>query len=283
MRRRPAAHTRVPVLLAVTTAFTTVALATLLFPRPADAQSAKQQVARLVEQRQGQFAGVAHQIWGFAELGYQETKSTALLQKQLRDAGFRVQAGVAGLPTSFVAEWGSGKPVVAFMAEFDALPGLSQAAVPVRQPVAEGGTGHGCGHNLLGSASVDAAMAVKDWLASSGTKGTVRVYGTPAEEGGSGKVYMARAGLFDDADAVLAWHPGDANSAAPSTNLALISAKFRFHGIAAHAAAAPDKGRSALDAVEAMDAMVNLMREHVPQETRIHYVITNAGTTLGEV
>ncbi|MEJ2215749.1 MAG: amidohydrolase [Gemmatimonadota bacterium] len=249
----------------------------MLIPCPALSQSPKEQVARLVEQRQDHFADVAHQIWGFAELGYQETKSSALLQEQLRQAGFHVQAGVAGLPTAFVAEYGSGKPVIAFMAEFDALPGLSQQAVPERKPVTEGAPGHGCGHNLLGTASVDAALAVRDWLASSKTSGTIRVYGTPAEEGGSGKVYMARAGLFDDADAVLAWHPGDANDASPSTNLALISAKFRFHGIAAHAAAAPDKGRSALDAVEAMDAMVNLMREHVPQETRIHYVITNGG------
>ncbi len=254
-----------------------LALAVLLVPHAVLAQSAKEQVARLVEQRQDHFADVAHQIWNFAEMGYQETKSSALLREQLRKAGFRVTAGVAGLPTAFVAEYGSGKPVIAFMAEYDALPGLSQQAVPERKPVTAGAPGHGCGHNLLGTASVDAALAVRDWLASSKTGGTVRVYGTPAEEGGSGKVYMARAGLFDDADAVLSWHPGDANNASPSTNLALISAKFRFHGTAAHAAAAPDKGRSALDAVEAMDAMVNLMREHVPQETRIHYVITNGG------
>jgi aminobenzoyl-glutamate utilization protein B len=223
------------------------------------------------------YADIAKQIWGFAEVGYQEQKSSALLQSQLRAAGFDIKAGVAGIPTAFVATAGSGKPVIGIVGEFDALPGLSQDATATRLPLVAGGPGHGCGHNLFGTGSVAAAIAVKEWIASSGHTGTLHFFGTPAEEGGAGKYYMLRAGLFTDVDTVVAWHPGDRNEASPSTTLANISAKFRFHGLSAHAAAAPDKGRSALDAVEAMDHMVNLMREHVPQETRIHYVITNGG------
>src|SRR6185295_15942062 len=189
------------------------------------------------------YADIAKQIWGFAEVGYQEQKSSALLQSQLRSAGFDVTAGVAGIPTAFVASAGSGKPVIAIVGEFDALPGLSQDAVASRKALVAGGAGHGCGHNLFGTGSVAAAIAVKEWLASSRHPGTLRFYGTPAEEGGSGKYYMLRAGLFKDVDAIVAWHPGDRNEASPSTTLANISAKFRFHGISAHAAAAPDKGR----------------------------------------
>lgn len=223
------------------------------------------------------YAEVAQKIWGFAEVGFQEIQSSALLQQQLSAAGFAVKAGVAEMPTAFVASYGSGHPIIGFVGEFDALPGLSQDAVPERRPRQEGAAGHGCGHHLFGTASTAAAIAVKEWLASSGRTGTVRFYGTPAEEGGSGKVYMVRAGLFDDVDAVVSWHPGDHNEATPSSTLANITAKFRFHGVSAHAAAAPDKGRSALDALEAMTHMVNLMREHVPERTRIHYVITRGG------
>ncbi len=230
-----------------------------------------------IQARQAEYADVALKIWNFAELGYLETKSSALLQQKLAAAGFTVKAGVADIPTAFVASYGSGKPVIAFIGEFDALPGLSQAAVPVRQVVKDGAPGHGCGHNLLGTASMAAAIAVKDWLASSGRTGTVRFYGTPAEEGGGAKGYMVRAGLFDDVDVAISWHPGQSNDVSPSSNLAMVSAKFRFHGIAAHAAAAPERGRSALEAVEAMDMMVNMMRQNVPQETRIHDIITHGG------
>jgi len=231
-----------------------------------------------IDAKRTRYADVAKQIWGFAEVGYQEQKSSALLQQQLRAAGFNVRAGVADIPTAFVATVGSGKPIVAIVGEFDALPGLSQEAGSAeRKPVVRDAPGHGCGHNLLGTGALAAAVAVKDWLQSSGHAGTLRYYGTPAEEGGSGKVYMVRAGLFKDVDAVVSWHPGDRNAADPSSTLANISAKFRFHGLAAHAAAAPEKGRSALDAVEAMDNMVNMLREHVPQETRIHYIITRGG------
>ncbi len=235
-------------------------------------------VVEAIDTNRGHYAEVARQIWDFAEVGYQEQKSSALLESELKAAGFAVQAGVAGIPTAFVAGFGSGTPVVAIIGEFDALPGLSQTAgAPTRQPIVADAPGHGCGHNLLGTGALAAAVAVKDWLRATGHAGTLRFYGTPAEEGGAGKVYMLRAGLFKDVDVAVSWHPGDRNDASPSSTLANISAKFRFHGIAAHAAAAPDKGRSALDAVEAMDDMVNMMREHVPQETRIHYIITRGG------
>jgi aminobenzoyl-glutamate utilization protein B len=229
-----------------------------------------------IEAKRAIYADVAKQIWSFAEVGYQERKSSALLQEQLNANGFSVKAGVAEIPTAFVASYGSGKPVIAIIGEFDALPGLSQDAAPRRSAIVADGAGHGCGHNLLGTAALAAAVGVKEWLAA-GHPGTLRYYGTPAEEGGSGKVYMVRAGLFNDVDAVVTWHPGDRNDASPSTNLANITGKFRFHGVAAHAAAAPDRGRSALDAIEAMDYMVNMLREHVPQETRIHYIITRGG------
>jgi aminobenzoyl-glutamate utilization protein B len=221
--------------------------------------------------------GLAQDIWGYAELGYLETESSRRLQSYLSARGFAVDSGVAGMPTAFVASAGGGTPVIAILAEFDALPGLSQRAVPVREPEAEGAPGHACGHHLFGAASAAAGVAVARWLEAEGRRGTVRVYGTPAEEGGSGKVYMAREGLFDDVDVVLHWHPADRNDASPYTTTANKSAHFRFHGVAAHAASAPELGRSALDGVEAMNHMVNLLREHVPQESRIHYVITHGG------
>jgi aminobenzoyl-glutamate utilization protein B len=251
--------------------------ATTAYDAPLLAQDAKTVVANSIDAQQAHDADVARQIWSYAELGFQETRSSNLLQQQLREAGFEVEAGIAGMPTAFVAEWGSGKPVIGILAEFDALPGLSQDTVPFRQPLIDGGSGHGCGHNLFGTASTAAAIGVKQWLEASQTGGTIRLYGTPAEEGGDGKVFMVMDGQFDDVDAVLSWHPGDRNDASPSHNLAVISAFFRFHGVSAHAAAAPDRGRSALDAAEAMDMMVNQMREHVPQTTRIHNVIRNGG------
>ena len=181
---------------------------------------------------------------------------------------------LAGLPTAFVASYGQGKLVIGVLAEFDALPGISQSASPVRETLSDKPNGHACGHHLFGVGSVAATLAVKYWMDKHDVKGTVRLYGTPAEEGGSGKVYMVRAGLFSDVDAVLHWHPSDRNAANPATSLANKSARFTFTGISAHVAATPHLGRSALDGVEAMNYMVNLMREHVPQESRMHYVIT---------
>jgi len=243
----------------------------------AQKNAAQSKIIASIEAKETDYAKIAHQIWEFAEPGYLEVKSSALLQEELKAAGFDVKAGVAGIPTAFVASYGAGGPVIGILAEYDALPGLSNTTDPEQKALVNGAAGHGCGHNLFGTASVAAAIAVKDWLKSSGTKGTVRLFGCPAEEGGSGKVYMVRAGLFNDVDAVLHWHPGNANTASISPWLANKNAKFRFYGTAAHAAGSPDKGRSALDAVEAMDNMVNMMREHIPQETRIHYVITHGG------
>ncbi|MBN3584176.1 amidohydrolase [Algoriphagus aestuarii] len=238
---------------------------------------AQDEVLKKLDEKTAFYSEVSQTIWDYAELGYLENKSSALLQKTLTDAGFTVKAGVADIPTAFMAEYGSGKPVIGIMAEFDALPGVSQKAVPFREPVVEGGAGHACGHHLFGTASVAAGIAAMDWMKENNIQGTIRVYGTPAEEGGGGKVYMAKSGIMDDVDAMLHWHPSSANNAGANSSLANISTKFRFYGEASHAAAAPDRGKSALDAVEAMNFMVNLMREHVPMETRMHYVITRGG------
>ncbi len=262
-------------MIRLATALSFVALASA--PAAAQGDDADASLTRFLNAQRADFDEVALQIWDWAEVGYQEERSSALLQEQLAAGGFTVDAGVAGMPTAFVAEWGAEGPVIGILAEFDALPGVSQAAVP--EPLEREGVhaGHACGHHLFGTASVAAGLAVRDWLERSGTPGRIRIYGTPAEEGGAGKVYLVRAGLFDDAEAVLAWHPGDRNDASPGDSLANLSAKFRFRGLSAHAASAPDQGRSALDAVEAMNFMVNLMREHVHERSRIHYVITRGG------
>jgi len=243
----------------------------------ASGDAGRRAVLAAVEARSERSIGIARQIWEFAELGYQERRSSRLLQSELAAAGFSVEAGVAEIPTAFLATWGSGRPVIGMLAEFDALPGLSQAAVPYRQPVVADAPGHACGHHLFGAGAVAAAIAVRGWMEETGTPGTLRVYGTPAEEGGAAKAYLARAGLFADVDAVLHWHPRDRNQVSFASTLANKSAKFRFRGEPAHAAAAPERGRSALDGVEAMTFMVNLMREHVPEQTRIHYIITRGG------
>ncbi|AYA35979.1 amidohydrolase [Hymenobacter oligotrophus] len=265
------------------TATAALLLGTLLLTAasgPADTapvEALKQQALKDLEGSYADYRKVALQIWDYAEVGYKETRSSALLQKTLRANGFNVQAGVAEIPTAFVATYGSGEPVIGILAEFDALPGLSQQAVPAKQAVAGQDAGHGCGHHLFGAASVAAGIELKKLLQQHKLKGTIKVYGTPAEEGGSGKVYMVRDGLFKGVDAVVHWHPANENRTMLNNYLANSSAKFRFRGVSAHAAMAPERGRSGLDAVEAMNHMVNLMREHVPQETRIHYVITSGG------
>lgn len=237
-------------------------------------------IIKKLDEEKSSYYQMAETIWKWAEPGYLENKTTALLQETLKKQGFTIETGIAEIPTAFVATYGSGKPVIGILAEMDALPGLSQKPTPERNALEENGYGHGCGHNLFGTGSLAAAVAVKNWMEANKIKGTIRLYGTPAEEGaGGGKTYLVRAGLFNDVDAVLHWHPGDHNSASPSSTLAYKVANFRFKGIAAHAAAAPEKGRSALDGVEAMNFMVNLMREHVSQETRIHYVIKKGGVT----
>lgn len=231
-----------------------------------------------VDRRAPVLASTARAIWDFAEVGYQENRSSALLQSELGKAGFALAPGVAGMPTAFVASFSNGAgPVIAILAEFDALPGLAQTDAPERQPIAGQVAGHACGHNIFGAASVTAAMAVKDWMIRNKVAGTLRVYGTPAEEGGSGKVYMVRAGLFDDVAATLHWHPADGNGVSVGKSQANISGKFRFKGRASHASAAPWMGRSALDGVEIMNVAANYLREHIPIGTRIHYVVTDGG------
>jgi aminobenzoyl-glutamate utilization protein B len=255
-----------------------LSLGLALLPPAALAADSGGGLRQVLATRASHDAEVARSIWEYAEVGYQETKSSALLQQELKGAGFTVEAGVAGIPTAFVATAGSGQPVIGILAEFDALPGINQDAVPERKPIEGKQAGHACGHHLFGTASVSAGIALADWLKRSGTKGTIRVYGTPAEEGGSGKVYMVRAGLFNDVDAVMHWHASDVNFAGIDRALANKSAKFRFHGLSAHASGAPEKGRSALDGVEAMDMMANMMREHIPSDARMHYVITSGGS-----
>jgi aminobenzoyl-glutamate utilization protein B len=241
------------------------------------AQKTKPEILKSLDSKAGQYSVIAKKIWDFAEVGYQETQSSALLQQTLKDAGFTIQNNVAGMPTAFIATYGTGKPVVGILGEYDALPGVSQEAIPEKKVIPNQKAGHACGHHLFGTASAAAAIEVKNWLIANKKQGTIRFYGTPAEEGGSGKVYMVRDGLFKDVDVVLHWHPGNGNSANPANSLANKTGKFRFYGVASHASAAPEKGRSALDGVEAMNDMVNMMREHVSQPTRIHYVITRGG------
>lgn len=241
-----------------------------------NAQKKVDDVIKKLDSQTETYGAIAQNIWDLAEMGYQEEKSSALLQKTLSDAGFSIKKGVANIPTAFTAEYGSGSPIIGIMGEFDALPGLSQEAIAEKKSAGKT-AGHACGHHLFGTASTAAAIAVKDWMIANKTKGTIRFYGTPAEEGGGAKVYMSREGLFDDVDVALHWHPGSQNSASAAAALSNISAKFRFYGVSAHAAGAPEMGRSSLDGVEAMNTMANLMREHIPQETRIHYVITDGG------
>lgn len=233
-------------------------------------------VLKKLDQQTLKYSEIAQEIWRLAEMGYQEKQSSALLQQTLSEAGFTIQTGVADIPTAFIAEYGTEGPVIAILGEYDALPGLSQKAIPSKES-AGAKAGHACGHHLFGTASTAAAIAIKEWLVANKKEGRIRFYGTPAEEGGSGKVYMVRAGLFHDVDIALHWHPGAKNSASAGAALANKSAKFRFYGVSAHAAAAPQMGRSALDGVEAMNHMVNMMREHVLEDARIHYVITDGG------
>ncbi len=231
-----------------------------------------------IQNHKNQFEKVALDLWDLAEMGYQETESVNILSSELKKEGFTITKGVAGIPTAFIAEYSNGGPVIGILGEYDALPGLAQSKSPFKEVVNNStGAGQACGHHLFGAASAWAAVTIKEWLVKNNIKGTIRFYGTPAEEGGSGKVYLVRAGLFDDVDAVLHWHPDDNNSANSSTNNSNKSAKFTFKGIAAHAAGSPDEGRSALDGVESMNMMVNMMREHIPQSSRIHYVITKGG------
>ncbi len=233
---------------------------------------------RHVDQQKERLIALADRVWGMPEVCYTEHRSAAEHVAELRHQGFRVTEAVAGIPTAVIGEAGEGGPVIAILGEYDALPGLSQeAGVAAPKPVEAGGHGHGCGHNLLGSAALLAATAVKDWLAETGTPGRVRYYGCPAEEGGAAKAFMVRAGAFDDADIAISWHPASFWEVAPPLALANTRADFIFTGRASHAAAAPHLGRSALDAVELMSVGVNYMREHMPSDARVHYAYLEAG------
>jgi len=240
-------------------------------------EAAKKKAHRWISENEPEIISVSDKIWKLAELGLQEFRSSALLAEQLRKAGFNIEMGVAGMPTAFVATWGSGNPAIGIMGEFDALAGLSQKAVPWKESVEEGASGHGCGHNIHGTSGMAGAIAAKLAMEETGMNGTIKFFGTPAEETAGGKVYMVRDGVFNGTDAVLSHHAGSMNTGGYSYTNAENDAKFHFYGIASHAAGSPEQGRSATDAVELMNVGVNYLREHVIQEARIHYVITAGG------
>ncbi|MBS9424799.1 M20 family metallopeptidase [Photorhabdus caribbeanensis] len=231
-----------------------------------------------INQRQSDFTYLSDKIWEHSETNFKESFSAELLANALENEGFVVQRGVGNIETAFIASYGSGHPVIALLGEYDALAGLSQKAGCYEpSPIVENGNGHGCGHNLLGTAALAAAFAVKAWLQKNQRPGTVRFYGCPAEEGGSGKTFMVREGLFDDVDAAITWHPQSFSSVFNVQSLANIQTAFHFKGIASHAANSPHLGRSALDAVSLMNVGAQFLREHIIQEARIHYAVTNTG------
>ena len=230
-----------------------------------------------IREMEPQLKAINKAIWEFAEVGLEERRSSALLIEQLKAAGFDVQTGVANMPTAFVASYGSGKPIIGILAEYDALPNLSQQVAPDRVAVTDGAPGHGCGHSGLGTAALGAAIAVKSAMEQHKLPGTVRLYGTPAEETLIGKVYMQLDGQFKDLDACLHWHPASVNNVWVMSSKAAVSVKFSFAGTTAHASGSPSSGRSALDAVELMNVGANFMREHIKEDARIHYVITDGG------
>jgi len=242
-----------------------------------EASPAKQAAVAAIDRQQPELTRMSDQIWAFAETALRETQSAALLADYAEAQGFEVERGVAEMPTAFIATYGSGSPVIGIMGEYDALPGISQKAQPKQEALEEGAGGHGCGHNLFGTASLAAAVAIKDLIAAGELDGTIRFYGTPAEEAIGGKLYMIRAGLFDDVDVALAWHPGDEISADTDSSQALADFVVEFRGKTAHAAADPWNGRSALDGVEIFTHGINLMREHVRPTARMHYVVVEGG------
>jgi aminobenzoyl-glutamate utilization protein B len=239
--------------------------------------SGKKTVIDWVERNKERIIEISDTVWGYAELGFVEFKSSKLLADELEAHGFSVERGVAGIPTAFVAKWGSGRPVIGVMGEYDALPGLSQKKVTHKEPIEEGAPGHGCGHNIHGTSGMGGAIAAKAAMEKAGIKGTIKFFGCPAEEMLSGKVWMVREGVFDGVDACLSHHPSSMNTAGLSSSNANNAVKFHFYGKTSHAAGSPEQGRSALDAVELMNIGVNFLREHVIQDARIHYVIEEGG------
>lgn len=250
---------------------------TPLFAQSKKLSSNKQSIIQSVDKNRNDYTKMSDAIWAYAETALKEHKSSKLLADYAEEKGFRVKRGVAGMPTAFTAEFGSGKPVIGIMGEYDALPGISQKAQPNKEPFEVGGNGHGCGHNLFGVASLSAAIAIKDLIQSGKLKGTIRFYGTPAEESVGGKIYMARDGLFNDLDVCMDWHPDTEIAANTQSSQALIDFIVEFKGKAAHAAYDPWNGRSAVDGVELFTDGVNMLREHVRPSVRMHYVIQNGG------
>lgn len=251
-----------------------VLIASVPFAVPAHAvpfEAVKSSAVASVDRRAPDLTGLSDQIWAFAETALRETRSSAALADYAEGQGFTVRRGVADMPTAFVAEFGSGRPIVAILGEFDALPGVSQKAQPAREPLVAGAAGHGCGHNMFGAASLGAACAIKDLMTAGKLHGTIRFYGTPAEEAVGGKIYMLRAGLFKDVDICFAWHPDAETRADTKSTQALVDVLVEFHGRSAHAAFDPWNGRSAGDAAEVFTFAINLMREHVKPSVRMHY------------
>ncbi|CDQ41999.1 MULTISPECIES: amidohydrolase [Virgibacillus] len=238
---------------------------------------AKNSILDWLDEKQSFFSEIANDIWDHPQLAYEETYAATLQMDTLRQAGFTIKSDIAGIPTAFVAEFGNSQPIIGVLGEYDALPGLSQKKSTTRQEINPNGPGHGCGHNLLGTAGVEAVIALKTEMENNQLSGTIRYYGCPAEEVLSGKTFMAKEGVFDDLDCALTWHPGTSNITASFSMQAMVSIKFHFKGITAHAAGAPHAGRSALDAVELMNVGANYMREHTLDGSRIHYVISNGG------
>lgn len=238
---------------------------------------AKRAAVSSIDRHAAELTNVSDRIWAYAETALREHQSAAALADYAEQQGFKVERGVAGMPTAFIATYGSGRPVIGVLGEYDALPGVSQKASPIQEPLLEGAAGHGCGHNLFGAASLGAAIAIKEQIAAGKLKGTVRFYGTPAEEAVGGKVYMARAGLFDGIDAVLAWHPSDETQADMVSSQAMVDLAIEFHGRSAHAAGDPWNGRSAVDAAELFTHGMDMMREHIKPTSRIHYTIVSGG------
>lgn len=238
---------------------------------------AKKLILEQINQQDEELAFIAKTIWDNPQVALQESHASKLLAEKLAADGFEITWGAGGMPTAFVAQWGQGAPIIGLLGEYDALPGLSQELSSEKSPIVDGGPGHGCGHNLFGTACMASVMALKTALQASGSPGTIRFYGCPAEETLVGKTFMARDGVFDDLDAAISWHPGDTNIVWNGSSLAMNSFRVNFHGLAAHAGGSPWLGRSALDGVMLMDAGVNYMREHVPPDTRIHSVVTSGG------
>lgn len=245
--------------------------------------SLKAEITQSIDSRYEALTDLSDKIWSFEEIAFQETQSSAALSDYAESLGFKVTRGVAEIPTAFVAEFGSGKPIIGILGEFDALPGLSQNKVPFKSPLNEGAPGHGCGHNLFGVASLGAAAAIKDQIEKGEIQGTIRFYGTPAEEKFFGKLWMVRAGLFDDVDVVMDWHPNESTKTAVQKGLALVDFQVEFFGQAAHASSDPWNGRSAGDALELYTTGINYYREHVKPTVRMHYHIQDAGQVVNVV